>query len=287
MELREVLAANDGVITLAQAASSGLDRSAVRRRVRSGEWRHVGRGVYFASDRRMGDRARIRVGRADAGERAVVHGASAAWWFRMLDRAPTQVTVCVPRGHHGGRRTVASVVSRDLDPADVVTVDGLTIVSRPLAALEASVTHGAEVLDRALLRRMVTLEEVVAVHGRYPSRRGAGRATAIIDACLSGARSEAERIAHRLLEEAGISGWTANAPAVGYAGDILFDDARLVVEIDGFAFHSGAEAFQRDRTRQNALVAAGWTVLRFTWADLTERPDHVIAVLRHALRRAA
>lgn len=66
-----------------------------------------------------------------------------------------------------------------------------------------------------------------------------------------------------------------------------FDDARLIVEIDGFAFHSAGADFQRDRTRQNALVAAGWTVLRFTWADLTERPDHVVAVIRHALRAAA
>jgi very-short-patch-repair endonuclease len=40
----------------------------------------------------------------------------------------------------------------------------------------------------------------------------------------------------------------------------------VAVEIDGFAFHHAPDRFQRDRTRQNALVGLGWTVLRFTWA---------------------
>ncbi|MCP2160512.1 endonuclease domain-containing protein [Williamsia serinedens] len=205
----------------------------------------------------------------------------------MLDRAPSPVTVCAPRGRHGSRLDGVAVVHRDLDPADVVTVDGLPIVSKALAALEASVTHGAGVLDTALQRRMVTLDEVIATNDRYPGRTGAPRASAIIAACATGARSQAERLAHRLLREAGISGWTANAAASGYEGDILFEAARVLVEIDGFAFHSAASDFQRDRTRQNALVAAGWTVLRFTWADLTERPGHVVAMISHALRRAA
>ena len=47
---------------------------------------------------------------------------------------------------------------------------------------------------------------------------------------------------------------------------------RFDFEIDGRAFHSDADRFQRDRTRQNRLVGAGWTVLRFTWNDLRDRP---------------
>jgi very-short-patch-repair endonuclease len=41
--------------------------------------------------------------------------------------------------------------------------------------------------------------------------------------------------------------------------------------------------FRRDRQRQNAVVLAGWTVLRFTWHDLTQRPNEVIAEIRLAL----
>lgn len=55
------------------------------------------------------------------------------------------------------------------------------------------------------------------------------------------------------------------------------------VEVDGYGPHSSREAFQSDRARRNALVLAGWTVLRFTWADVRDRPAAVAAVLRRAL----
>ena len=85
----------------------------------------------------------------------------------------------------------------------------------------------------------------------------------------------------------------ADAAACGYsafqirrrlrAGDWQQAAARLVIEVDGWAFHTDPARFQRDRTRQNRLVAAGWTVLRFTWADLHHRPDKVIREVRAAL----
>lgn len=58
--------------------------------------------------------------------------------------------------------------------------------------------------------------------------------------------------------------------------DVLFPAQRLVLEVDGYAAHSAREAFERDRRRQNRLVAEGYIVLRFTWRDLTERPGDVV-----------
>ncbi|MDQ3153549.1 MAG: endonuclease domain-containing protein [Actinomycetota bacterium] len=59
----------------------------------------------------------------------------------------------------------------------------------------------------------------------------------------------------------------------------------LAIEVDGWAWHSGADRFQRDRTRQNQLHLAGWTVLRFTWHDVAHRPDHCVDVILAALAR--
>jgi len=56
-----------------------------------------------------------------------------------------------------------------------------------------------------------------------------------------------------------------------------------VIEVDGERSHTGREAFVRDRRRQNALVNAGYTVLRYTWWDLTQRPDAVQAEIRRAV----
>ncbi len=65
--------------------------------------------------------------------------------------------------------------------------------------------------------------------------------------------------------------------------DLAFPGCRLAVEVDGWAWHIDPDRFQRDPARQNALVLAGWTVLRFTWSDVTERPDRVVAQIRRAL----
>ena len=62
-------------------------------------------------------------------------------------------------------------------------------------------------------------------------------------------------------------------------GDGAFPAHGLAIEVDGMAHHVDVDRFRRDRSRQNALVGLGWTVLRFTWADLTQRPDYVIAMI--------
>ncbi|MFZ0323118.1 MAG: DUF559 domain-containing protein [Actinomycetes bacterium] len=90
------------------------------------------------------------------------------------------------------------------------------------------------------------------------------------------------------MRTAGVTGWRANVvlrDARGVIGvvDLLFEAARLVVEIDGYAVHGRREAFQRDRTKQNRLIAAGYTVLRFTWDDVQNRPHAIVSQIRAAL----
>ena len=62
----------------------------------------------------------------------------------------------------------------------------------------------------------------------------------------------------------------------------------IAIEVDGRAFHSDRRSFERDRSRQNTLVVGGWLVLRFTWEQITERPDEAVEiVLAAAAQRAA
>lgn len=85
-----------------------------------------------------------------------------------------------------------------------------------------------------------------------------------------------------LLRKSGMSGWTPNSSAEGYVIDVAFTREKLAVEIDGFAHHRDVTTVQRDRTKRNALIHAGWTVLNFTWADIIERGDQVVSAVRHA-----
>jgi very-short-patch-repair endonuclease len=71
--------------------------------------------------------------------------------------------------------------------------------------------------------------------------------------------------------------------------DFAYPARRLAIEVDGYGPHAGRAAFQRDRTRQNRLVAAGWTVLRYTWVDVVKRPAYVAGQIgaMTAMRQAA
>jgi very-short-patch-repair endonuclease len=145
-------------------------------------------------------------------------------------------------------------------------------------------------MDRALQRGWITAAELADRVRRHAGRLGAPQLARLSRLAGSGARSAAERIALRLLREAGITGWEANASVydedglVGVA-DVAFEAVRLALEFDGWAYHVTPDRFQSDRRRQNRLVAAGWTVLRFTWRDLTERPDYVISTITAMLAR--
>jgi very-short-patch-repair endonuclease len=58
---------------------------------------------------------------------------------------------------------------------------------------------------------------------------------------------------------------------------------RVAIEVDGWAWHWDAERFRGDRRRQNAVALADWTILRYTWHDLIQRPAQVVAEIRTAL----
>ncbi|MDN5860560.1 MAG: endonuclease domain-containing protein [Pseudonocardia sp.] len=105
----------------------------------------------------------------------------------------------------------------------------------------------------------------------------------MIAAAADRADSAAELLLMRLLRGAGIDGWVTGHPFGRYLVDLAFPQQRLAIEVDGWAWHVDADRFQSDRRKGNALTAAGWTVLRFTWHDLHGRPRQVIAEIRAVL----
>ena len=99
-------------------------------------------------------------------------------------------------------------------------------------------------------------------------------------------RSEAERRMLALIRAAGLPRPRVNTPLGPYEVDLHWPAERLVVEIDGYAFHSSRAAFERDRLRDADLQARGRRVLRITYRRLTTAPEAVVAALAAALRRA-
>lgn len=74
-----------------------------------------------------------------------------------------------------------------------------------------------------------------------------------------------------------------NAQLGDWEVDFLWSRHRLVVETDGYAFHSSRRAFERDRRKDQELQAAGYRVVRFTWRQIADEPEALIATLATTL----
>jgi very-short-patch-repair endonuclease len=283
--LDDYLRRHDGVITLAQARHSGLSQDCVDRKVRSGQWRRCAQGVYFVDDRPFTAAARVRATVWGYGLAATASGLAAAWWLGISAIVPGLVEVTVPRPGHGRSHPGSRVRRRNLAAADVVEQRGLRVTSLALTAIEAAVRRGggsAAIMDTAL-QGDADLRALWQAHLRNKGRHGSPAARILLQGAADGARSHAERLLLQLLKSAGITGWTANYSIGRYKVDVAFPGHMLVVEIDGWAFHSDPVAFREDRARQNQIALLGWQVLRFTWFDLTEQPERVIAEIRRVL----
>ena len=66
--------------------------------------------------------------------------------------------------------------------------------------------------------------------------------------------------------------------------DDAYPDARVAIEWDSRAWHQQRAAMASDRRRDRTAAAHGWYLLRFTWADITERPGEVGSTVGRLIR---
>jgi very-short-patch-repair endonuclease len=287
MSLDHLLRRQGGVVTLAQAVELGMAKQTVHRRARDGAWERLHPGVYLVGGHRLTDEVRVRAAWLWAGGEAAVSGPAAAHWHGMLERAPAEIGLTVPRRCKPRNRPGVRTSRRDLERADVMSRRGLRLTAPPLTVLETAVVlpGGSAFLDRAL-QRHVRFPQVYRAYCRNMGRTGSSAAGRLLIAAADRADSAAERLLVRILREAGITGWVLGHPFGPWRVDLAFVREKVAVEVDGWAWHVDAERFRNDRRKQNALVRDGWDPLRFTWHDLDGRPDEVVTEI-HATRAAA
>lgn len=74
-----------------------------------------------------------------------------------------------------------------------------------------------------------------------------------------------------------------NTSVCGYEVDALFAGERLIVELDGWDFHQGREAFESDRRRDADTLVGGFATVRITWERMTTSPRDEAQRLRTIL----
>ncbi len=243
---------------------------------RSGRIRPVLPGVYAASDAE--DTFRLRVESTYAWQPGVRFcGSTAArltWWDNLQDdtiRINTRVRNSPAPWLVGDQRNLSNDLFRPLEEAWVATP--------AFAVLDMTATGDGNAICEALRRGACSLSDMLETLTLLPKAKGNVLRRTLLEESRDNPWSPLERQAHVLLRAAGITGWVTNYQVrVGeksYFIDIAFPKLRLAVEIDGWKYHGDRASFESDRIRQNALVSAGWSVMRFTDQTLTDLVPHV------------
>ena len=169
--------------------------------------------------------------------------------------------------------------------------DGIPTTTVARTLLDLAEELPARAVERALaeaeVRRLLTRDELDALVERSPGRRGAATLSAILARDLHApTRSELEGRFLAFVAERGLPTPLVNQRVHGYEVDFHWPEARVVVELDGFAYHGTREAFERDRERDAVLQAYGWRVLRVTYRQFDERRAAVGSPLARLLTPA-
>jgi hypothetical protein len=215
---------------------------------------------------------------------AVLVGEAAAALTFWPELVPNRVTVVAKRTNVIRGKLV--IVQRDIPSELVEQRGGLRFTVPDFTAIDLARSLGGEVIDRALRSRMVTLAGMHHALELTPWRPGNKDRRAVLLDSRDEPWSAAERLAHRIFRNAGITGWKANVPfrfdGRNYFLDIAFRNKPLVVEIDG-RIHLNPQIFESDRLRGNDLVLARKHTLHFTWRMLEHDPGMVANTTIRAL----
>lgn len=293
--LAALAAGQHGVVARRQLLAAGITSSAIDRWVARERLQPIHRGVYAVGHRRLRREGFWLAAVLAAGPGALLshREAAALHGLRPAERPAADVTVVA-------RRRVPGIqihrVER-IDEDDATVVDGIpaTSVARTLVDLAAVVPPQAlrKALEEAERSHRLDVGAIEAALARLRGRTGAGHGrmrAALAELARAGTtvtRSVLEDRFLALLAAHDLPRPSANAWTASMEVDACWPVARLVVELDGWADHRTRQAFQRDRTRSNDLQAEGWTVLRFTHADVVHRPAQTAARVARAIAQAA
>lgn len=291
VELVRALAV-EGQVSNADLVDAGLSRNQVRRVLRRLHAVRLTKGLYRIPGVECSDEAVRTAVRAARG--VLSHASAAAWWgFDVLaDPNSPQVSVGRQRSRPG-----ATALRRSLDDEDITRHRGLRITTPLRTVVDCARTlplaDAVVIADSALRMRAFTIDELLMAARRCSRGPGVGRVRAVLGAVDERSGSVLESLLRVLLVSNGCAPPCTQYVVRDRRGrrlkrvDFAWPDHRLLVEADGFEFHSSRAAYRDDRRCGNAYTRNDWRFLRFSWEDVVDHPEEVLAAVRDCLKLAA
>ena len=273
-----------------QLLGEGFTRHLVQDRITSGHLNRIHRGIYAVGHGKLTLKGVWMAAVLAGGPEALLsHRAALALWD-LQRRDSGAIDVTVPgsvrrRSPRGVRLHRSELVEVYADEVDGIPVTSLAWTVFDLAAItnQREVRLVLEALER---RRIYIGRELDELLERTPNRKG-GKTLRQAIADLTGPapwhQSVLEEAFHELIRGSDIPDYEANVLVEGELVDALWRAERVIVELDGFAFHKSRAQFEADRRRDAKLQVAGYRILRVTQQRLQNEPEAVLAELRALL----
>jgi very-short-patch-repair endonuclease len=254
------------LFTRSMARAVGYSDGQIRRRIGSGRWTFVAGHVLASVGVEITPRLRDRAA-ATAIPDCVLSGPSAARW-QDIDIADDRTWITVPPGrrirldgvHIRREHLAASDIVRHAAGLAMTAVDRTVFDCVRLLPLD----RAERLLIRALDERWIAYEAFLHRVGQHTGRHGMAHLVTLVSRLAYSRQVDPVTVLADRLRRAGITGWRTRQPFRGQAVDLVFDRPRLAVDCGGGSWHNG-------------VVRAGWTVLRYSRAQVLEQTDDVIA----------
>jgi very-short-patch-repair endonuclease len=273
-QIADLAAKQHGYVTRHQALDLGLSRQGIVRRVAAARLIPVYAGVYavghmptLAQDRAYG--AVLACGR----DAVLSHDTAACVWG-IYRRWTSPFHVTAP----GVRRRSGIHGHRDrLHRRDIDRQHGLPVTSPARTLLDNAPDLKDSTLTRAVndLRRQhyLSLGDLAELLSRCARHRGASRLREFIENPSGPTASEFEDALRAFCRRFNFPEPLINTTLAGFEVDAYFPVERVIIELDGWEFHSSRYSFINDRDRDATLLALGIVTVRITWERLIETPE--------------
>jgi very-short-patch-repair endonuclease len=280
-----------GLLTARQLEALGVGRRTVERWSALGRLRRVHRGVYVFGPQPLTQRGKwLAAVLAKAPGAVLSHESAAALWGLAGDRPAVDITA--PRGHQSKAKSPGIRLHRAKLARDEWGLrEGIpvTTVARTLFDLAEAVEPPQleSAWDEASRLRLLRVKQVATVCERYPSRPARARIEPLLAARLlhddERRRSPLEDRFAAFVRAHHLPPPQTNVLVDGDEVDVLWPEARLIIELDSWEFHHDRAAFEKDRDRDAEHLLAGYRTIRVTHRRLDEEPDRLAAQIRALL----
>jgi predicted transcriptional regulator of viral defense system/very-short-patch-repair endonuclease len=294
MDWNRLVETQHGAFSLTQARAAGRDSAWLTRHVRAGRLDRGLPGVYL-----VGGSPRTRSQRVNevllwAGPDACLSHTTAAHFLGLDVAEHTTVHVTTPRNLRPDEKWI-KVHRLSLPSCDVTQVRGLQMTTMPRTVIDVASLMEEEALDIALdsaIRQGMPRATFLARFAEVSRARRPG--TAVLRRLIEERETEQglpgsafERRLLRLIRKQGlplpVSQYPISTDTMRAFIDFAYPEFGVAIEADGYRWHGGRAAFERDRRRSSELASWGWRILHITWLQLKYEHERVAARIRRAL----